>query len=413
MQEPLAVGHVVVVARLDRFPGVPGWVGCRKTEHPGQPGAPVGPVVGQRLAGPLARHQDAPPGVAEVLAAVGLALAGPRLQARPGVAWLDAVAEPVRAGRRARFVPQRVGEPGGMAGLGASGGLVAVAEVLGQVLGEVADAPAGIPGSGQDALGVEAGAEPGYVPRLVLVGDGVEGLVPVRQDLAGVRVEVGARVLIPDRQVPAVVLDGLGWWPPDLVVGGGDDLAELLPGDGAADGEVDVRGEAALWFDGGEVLQVIAGVAAQVLDEPVEQGGEVQCVAGGTGVVVGVRVGGCSVLADPAVRRTGQRDEQRGPEGLAVRRGVGLADGPGADRAAGQGSGILAAPGGAVAARPRRQDLATKPGIGDRLVKLVDPIIQLSRIEAFAGQEVPVFLRLGPVSDCRRSFRVAWRRHRW
>jgi len=54
------------------------------------------------------------------------------------------------------------------------------------------------------------------------------------------------------------------------VVGGSDDLAELLPGDGAADGEVDVRGEAALGFDGGEVLQVVAGVAAQVLDEPVE-----------------------------------------------------------------------------------------------------------------------------------------------
>jgi hypothetical protein len=45
-------------------------------------------------------------------------------------------------------------------GLGVGGGLVAVAEVLRQVLGEVADAPAGVPGSGQDALGVEPGAEP-------------------------------------------------------------------------------------------------------------------------------------------------------------------------------------------------------------------------------------------------------------
>ena len=162
-----------------------------------------------------------------------------------------------------------------------------------------------------------------------------------------------------------------------------------------------MRGEPALGFDGGEVLQVIAGEAAQVLDEPVEQRGEVQRVPGGAGVVVGVRVGGCSVLADPAVRRAGQRDEQRRPEGLAVRRGVGLADRPGVDRAAGQGSGVLAAPGGAVAAWPRRQDLATKPGIGDRLVKLADPLIQLSRIEAFAGQEVPAFLRLGPVGDQR------------
>jgi hypothetical protein len=35
-----------------------------------------------------------------------------------------------------------------------------------------------------------------------------------------------------------------------------------------------MRGEAALRFDGGEVLQVAAAVAAQVLDEPVEQRGE-------------------------------------------------------------------------------------------------------------------------------------------
>jgi hypothetical protein len=146
---------------------------------------------------------------------------------------------------------------------------MAVAEVLGQVLGKVADAPAGVAGSGEDALGVEPGAEPGYVPRVVLVADGVEGLVPVRQYLAGVRVEVGAGVLIPDRKAVPVVLDFCGG-PPDLVVGGGDDLAEFGAGDGAADGEVDVRGEAALGFDGGEVLQVIAGVAAQVLDEPVE-----------------------------------------------------------------------------------------------------------------------------------------------
>ena len=81
------------------------------------------------------------------------------------------------------------------------------------------------------------------------------------------------------------------------MVGSGEDLAELLAGDGAADGKVDMRGEPALEFDGGEVLQVIPGEPAQVLDEPVEQRGEVQCVAGGAGVVVGVRVGGCSVLA--------------------------------------------------------------------------------------------------------------------
>jgi hypothetical protein len=110
-------------------------------------------------------------------------------------------------------------------GLGVGGGLVAVADVLGQVLGQVADAPAGVPGSGEYALGVEPGAEPGHVLRLVVVADGVEGLVPGGQDLAGVRVEVGAGVLVPDREVPAVVLDGFGGGPPDLVLGRGDDLA--------------------------------------------------------------------------------------------------------------------------------------------------------------------------------------------
>jgi hypothetical protein len=37
---------------------------------------------------------------------------------------------------------------------------------------------------------------------------------------------------------------------------------------------VGVRGQAALGFDGGEVLGVVAEVAAQVLDEPVEQAGK-------------------------------------------------------------------------------------------------------------------------------------------
>jgi hypothetical protein len=46
------------------------------------------------------------------------------------------------------------------------------------------------------------------------------------------------------------------------VVGRGQDAAQFGAGDGAADGEVDVRGEAPLWFDGGEVLNVVAEVAA-------------------------------------------------------------------------------------------------------------------------------------------------------
>ena len=196
-------------------------------------------------------------------------------------------------------------------------------------------------GSGEHALGVEPGTEPGHVQRLVTVADGVERLIPRHQDLAGVRVEVGPGVLVPDRQVPAVVLDGCRGGPPDLVVGRGDDLAQLGAGDGAADRDVDVRGEPLLGFDGGEVLQVIAAEPAQVLDEPVEQRGEVERVPGRVAIIVGVRVGGCSVLADPAIGRAGQRHEHGRPEGLSVRRGVGLADRPVADRG-----------GGAVARRP-------------------------------------------------------------
>ena len=74
------------------------------------------------------------------------------------------------------------------------------------------------------------------------------------------------------------------------MVGRGDHLAQFAAGDGAADRHVHVRREAALRLDGGEVLQVIAAVAAQVLDEPVEQRGEVQRVPRGRGVVIAVRI---------------------------------------------------------------------------------------------------------------------------
>src|ERR1035441_9954136 len=166
MEEPLAGWHVVGVAGLDGFPGVPGGVGCRKPEHPGEPGLAVGPVVGQGLAGPLAGNQDAPSGVAEVFAAVGFSFATAWPQVRAWVLGLDAVTEPVRAGRRARLISECVGEPSGVGGLGVGGGLVTVADVLGQVLGEVADAPAGVLGSSEHALGIEAVAEPGYVQRV-------------------------------------------------------------------------------------------------------------------------------------------------------------------------------------------------------------------------------------------------------
>src|SRR6266567_6773054 len=101
VQESLCGWHVVGVAGDDGLPGVAARVGLRDAERLQEPGLSVGAVIGEGLAGPFAGDQHAPPGVAEVLTAVGFALAGPRAQAGTGVAWLDAVAEPVRAGRRA------------------------------------------------------------------------------------------------------------------------------------------------------------------------------------------------------------------------------------------------------------------------------------------------------------------------
>ena len=77
------------------------------------------------------------------------------------------------------------------------------------------------------------------------------------------------------------------------MVGGRDDLSQVGSGDGAAERDVEVWGEPFLRFDGGEVLDVVAEEPAQVLDETVERGREVDGVAGGTLVVVCARVRGC------------------------------------------------------------------------------------------------------------------------
>ena len=87
VQQPLCGGHVVVVAGGDGFPGVAGRVGCRKAEGLGQPVLAVGAVVGEGLAGPLAGDQHAAAGVAEVFAAVGLALAARRGACPAGRSW--------------------------------------------------------------------------------------------------------------------------------------------------------------------------------------------------------------------------------------------------------------------------------------------------------------------------------------
>jgi hypothetical protein len=130
-----------------------------------------------------------------------------------------------------------------------------------------------------------------------------------------------------------------------LVVGGGDDLPQLVAGDGAADGEVDVRGKSPLGFDGGEVLQVVAEEAAQVLDEPVEQRREMQRVARGPPVVVSVRVGRGAVGGDFAVAVAGQGEEHRRPVSFPVRRLEDPAGGPGGHRLPWEVGGVLPTPG--------------------------------------------------------------------
>ena len=90
------------------------------------------------------RETRTPPGIAQVISVVRLALAPARSQARPGVLGLDAVTEPVGAPRRARLIPQRLSQPGRMCLLRVGVGLVAVADLLGEVLGQVADAPGSV-----------------------------------------------------------------------------------------------------------------------------------------------------------------------------------------------------------------------------------------------------------------------------
>jgi len=138
-----------------------------------------------------------------------------------------------------------------------------------------------------------------------------------------------------------------------------------------------VRGEPALGFDRGEVLDVPADEAAQVLHEPVDQPGEVDRVAGGAAVVVPVRVDRRPIRADRPVRAEGRRDE----EGRAEPLGVDPAHGPGVDSAARQLGDVLPPPCGADAAGSRAgSDPAADAGVGGQLVELVDDRVDLARV---------------------------------
>jgi hypothetical protein len=164
-----------------------------------------------------------------------------------------------------------------------------MADRLGEVLGQVADVAAGFLGAAEDALDVHLCPEPDGVRGNREVGR-VGGLVPGGQGCAGVGVDERLGAVAPPRQPVAGVPDFVVGGPPHLVVGGGDDGAQLGAGDGAADGGVEVRGAAALGFNGAEVLDLPADAAAGVLPEPVDEPCEVDRVAGGAAVVVAVSV---------------------------------------------------------------------------------------------------------------------------
>ena len=236
--------------------------------------------------------------------------------------------------------------------------------------------------------------------RFAVLVEGVEGLVPGGEYFAGGGVEVVATGLVPDRQPTVVVFDLGGGWPPDLVVGRGEHLAQFGAGDRAPDRYMDMRGKAPLGFDGGEVLDVIPGYAAQVLNEPVEQGGEADGIAGGPLVVVGGRVGRGAVTLDAAIARAGEGEEHRGPECGPVRRGVSLADRGRVDLPPGQVGGVLAAPGGPVTpCGLGGHHLAAHTGAGDFLVQVGIQLIQLSRVLPGRLSVVACGLMLGALLD--------------
>jgi hypothetical protein len=91
---------------------------------------------------------------------------------------------------------------------------MAVGDLLGQVLGQVADALLGVLGPGQHALGVELRAEPSHMPGLIVRADRIQRVLPGLEDFAGGRVEVAAGIVIPDGQLVTGEPDGIRRGPP-------------------------------------------------------------------------------------------------------------------------------------------------------------------------------------------------------
>ena len=188
------------------------------------------------------------------------------------------------------------------------------------------------------------------------------------------------------------------------MVGRGDDLAQQLARDRAAYGRVQVRGAPALWFDGGEVLHVPAGGAAEVLPEPVDEVTEVDRVAGGAAVVVARRVDGRAVGVHAPVGGQGEREERGGPVGAPVRRLERAARRAVRDREPGQSRCVLPAAGGADAAGlalPWRSGGPAGAGRAEHVVSVADGAFQVADGVGVVLGECGSAGRLevGPVAD--------------
>ena len=96
-------------------------------------------------------------------------------------------------------------------------------------------------GAAQDAFDVHLLPEAHHMRRL---GQLLAGLFPGRERCGSVRVGEGPGSGVPDRKPVARVEELVMRWPPDLVVGGGGDLAEFGAGDGAPEGGVKMWGAA-------------------------------------------------------------------------------------------------------------------------------------------------------------------------
>src|ERR1019366_1364724 len=167
---------------------------------------------------------------------------------------------------------------------------------------------------------------------------------------------------------------------------------------------------------GGEVLDVVADVAAQLLDQPVEQRREVDRVPCCALVVVASWVGRGAVFQDLAVGVAGESEEHRRPEPLAIRRGVDLPGRAVADRPLRQGRGVLAAAGRpgppfaalrsvTVLAAGVAGDAAADSGAGELVVQIADHLVQLGCVVA-----VPRRCRGGPGPRRAGGARTPWSR---